>query len=340
MSIKVIIENKIPFIQGILDAYCDVEYLAPDAITREAMRTADALITRTRTQCDEALLEGSCCRFIATATIGTDHIDLNYCHSRGVTVANAPGCNAPAVAQYVLSSILLQRKTRGDMRPLSSLTIGIVGVGHVGSIVERWCRQLGMTVLLCDPPRAEREGSDAFVDITTIARHADIITFHTPLSRDGNHPTYHLCNAEFLASTLRCPLIINSARGPIVDTPALVDALRCNIVADAVIDCWENEPDISLDLLQHTAIATPHIAGYSREGKIRATSMALQAFCLYFNLPALDVVEKVPPTAAKTITTDSILASYSPESDSLNLHASPSAFESLRNNYNYRPEVK
>lgn len=340
MSIKVIIENKIPFIQGILDEYCDVEYLAPDAITREAMHTADALITRTRTRCDELLLDGSRCRFIATATIGTDHIDLDYCRRNGITVANAPGCNAPAVAQYVMSSILHRRNMRGDMRPLSSLTIGIVGVGHVGSIVEQWSRQIGLKVLLCDPPRAECEGADAFVDIATIARQADIITFHTPLTRDGNHPTYHLCDAEFLVSTQHHPLIINSARGPIVDTPALVDALRRNIVADAVIDCWENEPNISLDLLQHTTIATPHIAGYSREGKIRATSMALQAFCRHFNLPALDVAEKVPPTATEVVTPESILSSYSPEVDSLNLHTAPAAFESLRNNYNYRPEVK
>lgn len=338
MSIKVIVENKIPFIKGILDRHCDVRYLAPDDITREAMRTADALITRTRTRCDVSLLDGSRCRFIATATIGTDHIDLDYCRRRGITVANAPGCNAPAVAQYVLSSILSLRRMRGDLRPLSDLSVGIVGVGHVGTIVERWCRLLGMTTLLCDPPRAAREGADAFVDIATIARQADIVTFHTPLTCSGDHSTRHLCNADFLASTRRRPVIINSARGAIVDTPALIDALDRGLVADAVIDCWENEPDISLDLLQRAAIATPHIAGYSREGKIRAASMALRAFCRHFNLPASDVAETVPPTAADAVTPHSILASYTPIADTLALRSAPSAFESLRNNYAYRNE--
>lgn len=340
MSINVIIESKIPFIQGILEPYCNVKYLAPEEITSDAMQTADALITRTRTRCDASLLDHSRCRFIATATIGTDHIDLDYCQNKGITVANAPGCNAPAVAQYVLSSLLHRRSIRNDNRLLSDLTIGIVGVGHVGSIVENWSRQLGMKVLLCDPPRAEREQSDIFVDISTIARESDIITFHTPLTRGGSYPTHHICDAEFLAATQRCPVIIDSARGPIVDTPALIDAIDCGLVSDVIIDCWENEPAISRALLDRAVIATPHIAGYSREGKIRASSMALQALCSHFNLPSLDVAEKVSPTAVPFVTADAIQSSYNPVIDTEALRSAPSDFERLRNHYAYRPEVR
>lgn len=212
---KVIIENKIPFIKGLLEPIVDnVTYLSPDKITNEALRDADALITRTRTRCDARLLDGTACKFIATATIGTDHIDLDYCKANGITVANAPGCNAPAVAQYVFGSIAMWRKAVDDRRPLSSLTIGIVGVGHVGSIVERWARQLGMKVLLCDPPRAEREGDAMFTDMASIARLADVITFHTPMARQGAHPTFHLLDGSFTAELGRKPLVINSSRVP------------------------------------------------------------------------------------------------------------------------------
>lgn len=204
---KLIIEKNIPFIQGLLDGMADVEYLAPEDITPETMRDADALITRTRTRCDAALLEGSRCRFIATATIGTDHIDLDYCRARGITVANAPGCNAPAVAQYVFASILAYRKAFGLARDvsdvdgcdsrLSNMSLAVVGVGNVGSIVARWGEGLGMRVLRVDPLRAMAEGPAGFSTLADAAREADVITFHTPLTRDGYCPTYHMADAVF-----------------------------------------------------------------------------------------------------------------------------------------------
>lgn len=348
---KIIIEKNIPFIRGLLDAYAAVEYLAPEDITPAAMRDADALITRTRTRCDASLLSGSACRFIATATIGTDHIDLEYCRNNGVTVANAPGCNAPAVAQYVLASVLswLDGKSPVDT------TLAVVGVGHVGSIVARWAEGLGMRVLRIDPPRAEAEGNaDAtFATLAEAAREADIITFHTPLTRTGRHATYHLADADFFASLRRKPMIINSARGPIVDNVALVNALDADIVDGAVIDCWEGEPHISPELLQRAFIATPHIAGYSREGKIRATVMALNALTAHFGLPTV-----TPPEANFNIgyipehpSAEAILASYNPFDDTAALRSAcisgfdgdtfdASAFEALRNNYNYRTEVR
>ncbi len=334
---KVIIEKNIPFIKGCLEHLADVSYLAADEITPEAMKDADALITRTRTRCDAALLEGSRCRFIATATIGTDHIDLDYCRRKGITVANAPGCNAPAVAQYVFASLF---SLPGFPADPAGMTIGIVGVGHVGSIVERWARQLGFRTLLCDPPRSEREGADGFCAYADILRESDIITFHTPLSRDGKYPTYHIFDSRAGEALGRRPIIVNAARGSVVDNAALVKMLDEDKVAAAVIDCWENEPAISPELLEKAAIATPHIAGYSREGKIRATRMALDAFCRYFNLPPVKMDEEVAPGAADIVTRRSILDSYHPLADTAALKQSPADFESLRNNYSYRPEAK
>lgn len=333
---NVIIEKNIPFIHGYLDSVADVKYLSADEITREAMKDADALITRTRTRCDASLLDGSKCRFIATATIGTDHIDLDYCRENGIAVANAPGCNAPAVAQYVFASIA----TLLEGRDAATMTIGIVGVGNVGKIVERWARQLGFKVLLCDPPRSEREGADGFCDFSTILNDADIITFHTPLTREGKYPTYHLLDAGSAKSIGRCPVVINAARGGVVDNTALVKMLDDGVIKAAVIDCWENEPDISRELLDRAVVATPHIAGYSREGKIRATRMSLDAFCRHFNLAPIKLAETVADGAAETVTWKSVAESYSPLLDTAPLKQDPASFETMRNTYAYRPEVK
>ena len=335
MDIKIIIEHNIPFIKGVLDDLAHVEYLSSDQIDAKAMRHADALICRTRTHCNASLLDNSPCSFIATATIGTDHIDLDYCHRRGITVANAPGCNAPAVAQYVFASL-----AQVIDRPISDYTIGIVGVGHVGKIVEQWATQLGMKVLLCDPPRAEVECTNNFVSLDEIACQCDIITFHTPLTTSGKYPTHHICNEAFIASLKHRPIIINCARGGIFDTQAVIDALNNNKIANVIVDCWEGEPHLNLTLLEKAIIATPHIAGYSREGKIRATAMALDALARHFNLTIPNVAQGIAPGAAENVTLQSIAESYNPLNDSQALKSSPTDFEALRNNYNYRNEVK
>lgn len=331
---KTIVEANIPFIRGLLEPFTDVCYLAPEQITPEAVRQADALITRTRTRCDSALLDGSQCRFIATATIGTDHIDVAYCADRGITVANAPGCNAPAVAQYVLATILSRYPDP------AGLTVGVVGVGHVGSIVARWAEGLGCRVMPCDPPRAHAEGSGRFVSLDAIAAEADVITFHTPMTRIGRWPTYHMADRAFFASLRHRPLVINSARGPVADTAALLSALEAGTVGDAAIDCWENEPDISRSLLERAFVATPHIAGYSLEGKKRATQMAVDAFCRHFGFPAVTMADPAPAGCPDAPSADAILASYTPAADTRALKADPSAFEALRNGYSLRHEVK
>lgn len=278
LGLRIIIERNIPFIKGVLDNLAQVEYLSAEEIDADTMRNADALICRTRTRCNADLLHSSRCSFIATATIGTDHIDLDYCNHRGITVANAPGCNAPAVAQYVFASL-----AHVINQPISNYTIGIVGVGHVGSIVERWATQLGMKVLLCDPPRAEIECTNNFVSLDEIARQCDIITFHTPLTTSGKYPTHHICNETFINSLSHRAIIVNCARGGIFDTQAVINALDAGKIANVIVDCWEGEPQLNPTLLEKASIATPHIAGYSREGKIRATAMALEALRNNYN---------------------------------------------------------
>lgn len=326
---KILIERNIPFAEGLLEPYAEVAYLKADEFTPESVKDADALMVRTRTRCDRALLEGSRVKMVATATIGTDHIDLPWCAANGIAVANAPGCNAPAVGQYVLSAI--SALTGGCP---AGRTLGIVGVGHVGSIVERWARQAGMKVMLCDPPRQTAEGGDCWSTLDEIATEADIITFHTPY----DSTTRHMVDDAFIDSLEKSPVIINAARGGIVDTPALVRGLRRGAVTDVVIDCWENEPKISQTLLDRSFIATPHIAGYSYEGKVRATRMAVDAICSLFGLPHIDMPQQVPPGAAELMDLATIAASYSPAADTVALKRDPAAFELLRNHYDLRHE--
>lgn len=333
-NVKLIVESKVPFVRGLLDSYATVRYLAPEEITPKAVADADGMIIRTRTRCDEALLGRSDVKFIATATIGTDHIDMPWCASRGITAVNAPGCNAPAVAQYVFGTLM-----QLSNRPLAGQTIGIVGVGHVGAIVERWARGLDMRVLRCDPPRQRAEGGDDWVSLDRIALEADIITFHTPLTHEGDDATFHIVDAAFLSKLRRAPIIINSARGEIVDTVALIAAKDAGLTGPLAIDCWENEPDIDRELLRRCAVATPHIAGYSRQGKIRASQMALDAVTTFFMLPRVTVEQPLPKAPARTVTAAGIAASYNPVTDTFALKSEPELFETLRNGYALRDEA-
>lgn len=324
-----------PFLAGLLEPYANVRYLDASEIDVEKMRPTDALITRTRTKCDRQLLELSRCSFIGTATIGTDHIDTGYCADRHIAVVNAPGCNAPAVAQYVMSSIIHLAN-----RPLSQYTLGIVGVGHVGSIIEKWAKAFDMRVLVCDPPRERAEGGDGWSTLDKIAEEADIITFHTPLTREGEDATYHLADSKFFDNLRRSPIIINSARGPIVETEALIDALDSGKVSKAVIDCWEGEPAINKDLLQRATIATPHIAGYSHEGKVRASQMVLDALTNFFTLPRISLGISVNMKVPSSVRVLDLVQSFNPMKDTAALKADPDNFEQLRDSYTYRTEVK
>lgn len=322
---KVIVDNKIPYIKEAINRIADEVVFLPGAdFTKEAVKDADALIVRTRTRCNRELLEGTQVKFIATATIGYDHIDTEYCREAGITWTNCPGCNAGSVEQYVRSVLdLLQRKKGLDLK---NATIGIVGVGHVGSRVARTAKLLGMRVLLNDPPRADK-GETGFVDLATIARECDVITFHTPLIQEGIYRTYHLVDKDFLFSLKRAPYLINSSRGEVVDTASLLASLAAGKVKDVVIDTWENEPRISLDLLEAAFLATPHIAGYSADGKANATRMSLEALCRFFGMEV--EFEITPPEGP---------SDYDPTRDSEWLKADPEKFEWFRGNYPIRRE--
>lgn len=360
---RLIIESHVPNVPEELSRYFEVVRLAPEEIKPETVADADAMIIRTRTRCNAALLAGSRVQFIATATIGTDHIDLPWCREQGIEVVSAPGCNAPAVAQYVLASLL----TLFGAERLATKCIGVVGVGHVGSIVSDWARQLGMEVLECDPPRARREcqsetertcstnscntngcreGVGRFCSLEEIASRCDIVTFHVPHTTTGPDATHHMAGKQFFDSLLQPITIVNSARGPIVDTPALLQAMEQRRVAHAIIDCWEGEPDIDTGLLAAADIATPHIAGYSKNGKIRATAAAVTALCTHFGVD-YHFETGVPQGAAKRVTADAISLSYDPVVDTQALRDAllpdgsfdSSRFEALRNHYPLRKEV-
>jgi erythronate-4-phosphate dehydrogenase len=341
---KIVVDKFIPYINGVFEPFAEVQYLAPADFTPEAVRHADALIVRTRTHCNAALLSGSQVRFIATATIGYDHIDADFCQKNGIKWTNAPGCNAPAVGRYVASVLCFWAKKYGiDLR---EKTLGIVGVGHVGREVLKMAKLLGMSVLQNDPIREKAEKSGEFVLLTRIAHEADIITFHTPLTHDGEFATYHMADAQFFADCRRKPLIINAARGGVVDENALKNALKSGQISDCAIDCWENEPRIDAELLQMAMIATPHIAGYSADGKAAATEMCVRAVSQFFGLGLDDFCVKdlpmIEPCHCRSYEerTQAILRSYDISCDDAALRSAPNDFEKLRSEYKLRRDAK
>ena len=329
---KIIVDDKIPYIREKLAFLTsDVVYLRGAEITADDVKDADALIVRTRTHCNEELLSGSKVQFIATATIGFDHIDTDYLKQAGIAWTNCPGCNSGSVAQYVECSLLLLEREKN--LPLRESTIGIVGCGHVGSKVKAVAERLGMRVLVCDPLL----GDPSFVSLDTIEREADVITFHVPLTREGQYATYYMADEGFFHRLPRVPYIINTSRGEVIDNVALLSALQEGRVKDAVIDVWENEPALDEALLQRVFIGTPHIAGYSADGKVNADNMVVDALCRHFHLPHPGII--VPPELPSDFQdTGSPLDYYNPMEDSRQLKKNPQKFEFLRNNYPLRRE--
>ena len=290
---KIVADNTVPFLKGIAEPFAEVVYLDARAFTPEAVCDADALIVRSIDKCTRELLEGSRVRLITTATIGFDHIDTRYCEEAGITWRNAPGCNAASVAQYVLVSLIAIALRRGES--LAGKTIGIVGVGHVGSIVARYAEAWGMRVLLNDPPRAAVEGDGAFVPLETIEKEADIVTLHVPLTREGQYATYHLADADFFGRLRRKPWFVNSCRGAVHDTEALKEAKAKGLVSELIIDCWENEPRIDRELMSQVSIATPHIAGFSADGKANGTRACVENIARFFHLRVERIDRILPP---------------------------------------------
>ena len=328
---KVVIDNAIPYIKGILEPYAEVLYREGIDFRQEDVADADLLIIRTRTRCDASLLDSSSVKMIATATIGFDHIDLEYCQKHGIEVITAQGCNAAGVLQWVAAALALLSRKDGWTPP--QRTLGIVGVGHVGRLVEQYARAWGFNVLRCDPPRKEREGGD-FITLEELLSRSDIVTLHTPLDRT----THHLINDRTMALMHNDAVLINASRGEVVSTQALLNAPQ-----RLLIDVWEHEPEINRDLLAKAIVTTPHIAGYSSQGKANATAMVVRAAAKRFSLPHTDwYPEQVRITERQDIDWQTMCLTIQShcdlEAESQRLKAAPGSFESMRNGYRYREE--
>lgn len=346
---KIIIDDKIPYIRGAFEGVAEVVYLPGSKTTPEVTKDADAIVTRTRTNCNEKLLAGSSVKFIATATIGYDHIDTDYCDAAGIKWTNAPGCNSKSVEQYIASALMVLAERKKIQ--LKDLCIGVVGVGNVGSKVARICNLFGMKVLLNDPPRERAEGSTTFVSLKQVMYEADIITLHVPLNMKGEDATFHLGNEIFFSGLKRKPVVINSCRGEVVETQAVKAALKSNLISGFVCDCWENEPDIDLELLAMTEIATPHIAGYSKDGKATGSQMSVHAISQFFGLgleswqpqgveqPANPVFElDGTGSSEQEIIAKAILHTYDIRNDDQDFRNNTAQFEQLRGDYPTRRE--
>jgi erythronate-4-phosphate dehydrogenase len=291
---KIVVDENIPFAAEALARLGRVMLYPGRAIGRDAVADADALIVRSITRVDRELLEGTRVRFVGTATIGTDHVDLSYLRSAGIAFADAAGSNARSVAEYVTAA-LLHLRGRG-LLDLEGMRIGVIGVGHVGSIVARMAGVLGMIPLLNDPPRAAREPAFLSTPLAEL-RAARVITLHVPLTAAGPHPTRHLVDARFLARLPDGAIVINTARGGVVDSAALAGELAAGRLA-AVLDVWEGEPAMPSGLLGSTLLATPHIAGYSFDGKVKGTMMMADALARFCGAePGWNGKEHLPPAA-------------------------------------------
>lgn len=347
--IRIIADENIPFLRGALEPYAEIVYLPGREINADVLKNADALLIRTRTKCTETNLKGTKVSFIGTATIGFDHIDTQYCDKNNVKWTNAPGCNSSSVQQYIAAALL---KMSSEFRfDLKDKTIGIIGVGKVGSKVEKFARALGMNVLLNDPPRARREGEANFHSLSTILHQADIVTTHVPLNVVGEDCTYHLLNDKNFKKMNNGAWFINSSRGEVVKSSALKLALMSGKIRGAVLDVWENEPDIDLELMGKAFIATPHIAGYSTDGKANGTAMVVNCLCGHFNLPLKNwYPDNVPPPAFPEISLEgkdksdeeiireAVFHTYNISDDDTKLRFVPSDFEKQRGDYPLRRE--
>ena len=347
--IKVVADHKIPFLKGALEGVASVEYLPGGEISRRDLMEADALITRTRTRCDRSLLEGTGVRFIASATIGYDHIDEQYCREAGIRWTSAPGCNASSVQQYMVSTLLYLALHRG--LDLKKLTLGVVGVGNVGSKVVRAAEALGMRVLMNDPPRARKEGGEGFVELDELLEHSHVVSLHVPLNRGGVDNTLRMVNSRFIGKLPPGAILVNTSRGGIVSEKELIRGIADEKLSDVVLDVFEGEPEISKELLDVVTLATPHIAGYSLDGKTNGTGMAVRAVSRYFNL-GLDQwqPDQIPLPGETSLLGDAASQSrnellwelyrvtYDVTADDRRLRNHPEAFETLRGDYPLRRE--
>ena len=340
---KIVADKYIPFLEGVFEPYAEVVYIDGRSINHEDIIDADALIIRTRTKCNADFLDGTKVSMIATATIGIDHIDVVYCKEHNIEVHNAQGCNAGGVMQYVFSAMYGIAARKGIK--LDGATIGIVGVGHVGKKVEAMAKHLGFNVLLCDPPRTQAEGEEGFCSLEHLLANSQVVTMHVPL----DETTRKMANDDFFMRMLPGTIFINASRGEVVDEEALIHAIpKLGAVA---IDTWNNEPDINHVLMDMVDIATPHIAGYSYQGKQNGTASAVQNVAKHFGIsdlydyyPEADIPDHEPVLLDLKNKTHGERAAvfqynYPIFTDDFCFRMSPDSFEKLRSEYQYRREI-
>jgi erythronate-4-phosphate dehydrogenase len=362
---KIVCDKNMPFATEAFGTLGEVLSRDGRQIAPGDVRDADLLVTRSTTKVNAALLDGSAVRFYGSGVIGTDHIDIPYLESRGIVWIAAPGCNAESVATYITAALLWLGGRHGFT--LEGRTIGVIGVGNVGKKVCRHAEALGLRVLANDPPR-RRDSADAdargFVPLEQLLAEADIVTCHVPLTKSGPDATFHLLGQARFAAMKPGVIFINAARGPVVESDALLAAMESAtgdrglpVVAHAVIDCWEGEPAYRPDLLARADIATPHIAGHSYEGKVNGTAMVYRKACAFlgvpadypFALPEPPVPEWRADAAGRTdeaVLRDLVLAVYDIEADSRRLKdscaadgaARAAAFDAQRSRYLVRRE--
>lgn len=342
----IVIDDAIPFIEGVLEPYFQVSYRPGIDIRRQDIKNADALVVRTRTLCNASLLEDTPVRFVATATIGTDHLDIPFLNEHGIHWMHAPGCNAGSVCQYVLAAIFeVLNQTK---KPFAETTLGIVGVGHIGSRLYEFAKALGIRCLLCDPPLSDQNQRNDFLPLEEILRQSDIVSLHVPLT-EKVYPTKHLISHSEIEKMASHAFLINSSRGPVVDNQALSFHLQEKTISGAILDVWEEEPNINTTLLSQVMIGTPHIAGYSQDGKANATTQVVRGLGHLFEIEplknfSLELESKTLDIEPEVEDDLQFLRSiykkmYDIERDSLLLKKAPLLFESFRKNYPIRREA-
>ena len=292
---KILVDENMPYARELFSRLGDVEAVPGRPVPREALAGADALMVRSVTKVDETLLVGEAVKFVGTATAGTDHVDIPWLEQAGIGFSAAPGCNAIAVVEYVFSSLLMLAERDGFT--LTDRTVGIVGVGNVGGRLQARLEALGVRTLLCDPPRADRGDEGDFRSLDALVAEADILTFHTPLFKSGPYTSLHLADESLIQRLKPGTILINACRGPVVDNAALLRRLEAGQDLSVVLDVWEGEPNLNTALLEHVDIGTPHIAGYTLEGKARGTTQVFEAYSQFIGQAqqvALDTLLPAP----------------------------------------------
>ena len=353
----IVADENIPLLDAFFEGFGEIRRMPGRAIDRATVEQADVLLVRSVTNVNRALLEGSKVRFVGTCTIGTDHLDLDYFQQAGITWSSAPGCNARGVVDYVLGSLLTLAEIEGV--DLTRRTYGVVGAGEVGGRLVKVLQGLGWKVLVCDPLRQAAEGGN-YVSLETIVQQCDVISLHTPLQRGGEHPTWHLLGQAQLAQLRPGAWLINASRGPVVDNAALRELLLDREDVHAVLDVWEGEPQVDLQLADLCTLASPHIAGYSLDGRQRGTAQIYQALCRFLGVdeqvqladllprPPLAQIELDASTDPAWALATLCRAVYDPRRDDADFRRSLSddpqqqraAFDQLRKQYPPRREIE